>query len=432
VSKPEPKAFGIPPQEAIKLIKAKGFGKFSSIDWRDVWAETHAAAFTVARSAGYDVVGDIYKAVLEAQEGKLTFKDFQAQLQPILQAKGWWGRKDGVQLGSPRRLEIIYRTNLRQAEAAGRWTQIQALKEKRPYLRYVCINDDKAREEHKAWHGLVLPVDHPFWDEHYPPNGWNCRCYVMQLTEEQAKRFGYTPSAGDNIPFDTTEPWFNERTNQEIMIPRGVDPAFAHNAGKVAIEVHAAQALGYTLEKLPAEVAAQAMAASGEFVARALAPQLKAMLDYVERGKSWNQHVIVGGLREEVLVWLKEKESIIPESGAIGLSDKKLWRLIRDLKKKAMIDMSRADILNLPHGLARPKKILWDGQLIYIYDSADDPEHRVVKIIVHLDYKQNWRDDRSKKKTDIILTSVKSGSLVEERSLKGSQYEEVYPNPKRK
>ena len=23
----------------------------------------------------------------------------------------------------------------------------------------------------RAWHGTVLPVDHPFWQTHFPPNG---------------------------------------------------------------------------------------------------------------------------------------------------------------------------------------------------------------------------------------------------------------------
>ncbi|MCL2029541.1 MAG: phage minor head protein [Deltaproteobacteria bacterium] len=275
------KPFGIPPAEAVKLIKAKGFDLMPSFDWRDVWANTHAGAFTVAKSAGFNILGDIYEAVGAAQEGRLTFKEFREQLQPILEKKGWWGKRQVVdpetgeavlaQLGSPRRLEIIYRTNLRQAEAAGKWARIQALKHKRPFLRYVSVMDKKTREEHRAWHGLILPVDHHFWNEHMPPNGWNCRCSVMHLSQDQLNRWGWNVSDEGAIPFMETEPWLDERGGRVLDIPRGIDPAFAHNPGAVAIEVHAARALANTLAGLPPEVAEAARKSSAEFIARALA-----------------------------------------------------------------------------------------------------------------------------------------------------------------
>lgn len=28
---------------------------------------------------------------------------------------------------------------------------------------------------------LTLPMDDPFWDKYFPPNGWNCRCTVVQV-----------------------------------------------------------------------------------------------------------------------------------------------------------------------------------------------------------------------------------------------------------
>lgn len=37
------------------------------------------------------------------------------------------------------------------------------------------------RLQHKAWDGLTLPADHPFWQTHYPPNGWRCRCRAVPM-----------------------------------------------------------------------------------------------------------------------------------------------------------------------------------------------------------------------------------------------------------
>ena len=62
-------------------------------------------------------------------------RQFQKSLALVLQKKGWWGVKplcDPVtgdiveaRLGSPRRLRVIYGTNMRTARAAGQWGRIQ-------------------------------------------------------------------------------------------------------------------------------------------------------------------------------------------------------------------------------------------------------------------------------------------------------------------
>src|SRR5690606_34089558 len=84
----------------------------------------------------------------------------------------------------------IYETNLRMAHAAGRWERIERTAESRPYLRYVAILDGRERDEHRLWHGTVLPWDHPWWQTHMPPNGWGCRCKVMQLSDRDLERYG--------------------------------------------------------------------------------------------------------------------------------------------------------------------------------------------------------------------------------------------------
>ena len=41
------------------------------------------------------------------------------------------------------------------------------------------------REEHAALHGVTLPPSDSFWAEYYPPNGWNCRCTVVQVRKSK-------------------------------------------------------------------------------------------------------------------------------------------------------------------------------------------------------------------------------------------------------
>lgn len=54
--------------------------------------------------------------------------------------------------------------------------------------------DSRVRPGHAKHHGLVLPKDDPFWDTHYPPNAWNCRCKVNAYTKSQLEKRGYEVS----------------------------------------------------------------------------------------------------------------------------------------------------------------------------------------------------------------------------------------------
>ncbi|MCS2679780.1 hypothetical protein NXV81_04420 [Bacteroides ovatus] len=33
--------------------------------------------------------------------------------------------------------------------------------------------------------GITLPASDPFWAEFYPPNGWGCRCSVVQVRKSK-------------------------------------------------------------------------------------------------------------------------------------------------------------------------------------------------------------------------------------------------------
>lgn len=52
-------------------------------------------------------------------------------------------------------------------------------------LQYRTQKDDKVRPEHAALDGVTLPPSDSFWTEFYPPNGWNCRCTVVQVRKSK-------------------------------------------------------------------------------------------------------------------------------------------------------------------------------------------------------------------------------------------------------
>jgi SPP1 gp7 family putative phage head morphogenesis protein len=66
-------------------------------------------------------------------------------------------------------------------QMAGKWQRITAQKATLPSLRYSTAGDERVRVSHQVLDGIVRPVDDPFWDINYPPNGFKCRCDVDQV-----------------------------------------------------------------------------------------------------------------------------------------------------------------------------------------------------------------------------------------------------------
>lgn len=255
-----------PPKEALEYFRAKGIKP--SFDHTDVWREEHATAFTVAKATKMDVLKDIRAEVDRALAEGRTFRDFAKDLKPTLQKKGWWGVKEMddpltgetrlVQLGSARRLKIIYETNMRTARSAGQWERIQRTKAGLPFLLYQLGPSERHRPEHVAFHGLLLPVDDGFWSTHMPPNGWGCKCRVRQVTRAEAERLKQTgvrapepeqvidPETGlptghfertsvgvrTKAPKLGTREWVNKRTGEVHQVPIGIDPGWDYNPGQ--------------------------------------------------------------------------------------------------------------------------------------------------------------------------------------------------------
>lgn len=232
-----PEAFATPPQEVLRYLREKGLKP--SFSWRDVWLDEHAFSFTVAKSAGYDILADVKGALQKAIEERQDFDEFRAGLEPMLKSKGWWGRARAtdpatgeekiVTLGSPGRLRVIYWANVQSAYAAGEWERIWRTRRVLPYLEYLISTAREKRPEHLAQVGVVLPVEHEFWNKWYPPSDWGCLCRVRQLSEWAAKaRPGWGRAPADFGMRD----FVNQRTGEVKRVPVGVSPDWANNPGK--------------------------------------------------------------------------------------------------------------------------------------------------------------------------------------------------------
>lgn len=78
-------------------------------------------------------------------------------------------------------LRTEYDTAINASQSAEAYLDALETKEDFPYVRYVTQNDGKVRPEHRALHNITLPANHNFWTRYWPPNGWNCRCFIVKL-----------------------------------------------------------------------------------------------------------------------------------------------------------------------------------------------------------------------------------------------------------
>lgn len=152
-----------------------------SARWDDLLRADHAHGFMVAGLARADVLEDMRRAVADSIARGETLADFRARFEQIVQGRweGWTG--SGSARGRAWRTQIIYQTNLRTSYMAGRWETLQQF----PYLRYQHNTLLNPREAHRAWDGKIIARDDPWWQAHYPPNGWGCRCTVSGVSAQR-------------------------------------------------------------------------------------------------------------------------------------------------------------------------------------------------------------------------------------------------------
>jgi SPP1 gp7 family putative phage head morphogenesis protein len=196
--------FGRAPADAVEYLKSKGLR--ITWNWAEMLDEAHARAFTVAKATNLDVLRDIRRGVIDAVENGKTLRQFSTELKPLLEAKGWWGKKVDVdpvtgeaqlyQAGSFRRLKTIYQTNLQSAYMAGR-AKAQAEADGFEYLQYVAVMDEVTRPSHAAMNGQVFRKDDPIWSEMPLPRGHNCRCRTRALTAGQVQREGFAVESSE-------------------------------------------------------------------------------------------------------------------------------------------------------------------------------------------------------------------------------------------
>lgn len=193
----------------------KAFGSMMSALYREegaslrigILAEPEAQQFIEAHAGALDssfrqvAMSDFMRQRLQRSNyifsGMKAFHELNEAFPSLLDENG--NRKSFEQfLSDVRAIDKTYNSNYLRAEynfvqasaeMADKWESFMQDGD-RYYLQYRTAGDGRVRPEHAALHGVTLPITDTFWEEFYPPNGWNCRCTVVQVRKS---RYPATP-----------------------------------------------------------------------------------------------------------------------------------------------------------------------------------------------------------------------------------------------
>lgn len=385
----EVQPFGVQFSEAISYLKGKL--PEASLAWDDLAGPVHGKVFTIAGATSADLASDMQEAVVRALEEGQTLTSFRKDFDRIVQARGWtYNGSRGW------RTAVIYDTNMRSAHMAGRWAQIQANKAQRPYLQYRTAGDARVRPQHRQWNGLIYPVDDAFWETHYPPNGWGCRCTVR----------AYSAADLDRKNLQVAEPF--KLVSRDVVskdgeikdrVPVGIDPGWDHNVGRSWISPELS--LGAKLARLPREL-------RGPVVDKTISPAFqeaisanwKAFQSTVKTtGKPRGDAQILGFLDSAVLDGLADQVSTLQlTSSAVAAFDNRTSHLTGGHKAATNpLQVWPQDMVDqLPQLLRDYQAVLWDkiGEVLVVVPSGSmhGAGQRLGKIVLRPNVQTKYGD----------------------------------------
>ena len=114
---------------------------------------------------------DMAARLLDSDGNLKPFKQWKEEVLPIAshQCSNW--------------LQTEYNTAVLRARQAANWQQFQREKDILPNLKWLPSTSPNPGADHRPFWNTILPIDHPFWDQHRPGDRWNCKCDLTSTDE---------------------------------------------------------------------------------------------------------------------------------------------------------------------------------------------------------------------------------------------------------
>lgn len=223
-------AYGsLPFKEQIEFFRRKI--NIPTNSYADIYNNEHDYAFVVAGANRNALLNDFRAAIDKAISQGTTLDEFRQDFAEIVEKHGW-----SYNGSFNWRSRVIYETNLNSSYQAGRYQQLRDAKF--PYLEYLHSDYvEHPRELHESWNHLVLNFNDPWWDSHFPPNGYGCQCRVRGRTNGDLKRIGKDgPDTAPTINWVDRVIGENSDNPRIVRVPEGIDPSFEHIPGQTRLD----------------------------------------------------------------------------------------------------------------------------------------------------------------------------------------------------
>lgn len=188
-------AFDLPPEKAIALLKSLGID-VTKTSFEEMMADATERSFVLAKVAQADILEDMRRELVRAMDEGLPFEEFKKSVRLKLERRGWGSGEEITKseeqdsLMKPWRLEVIYRQNLQASMMAGRYLGQLEVADRRPYLMYDAIRDNRTTDLCSGLDGIVRRIDDAFWTIYYPPNHMLCRARATSMSQRELERLG--------------------------------------------------------------------------------------------------------------------------------------------------------------------------------------------------------------------------------------------------
>jgi SPP1 gp7 family putative phage head morphogenesis protein len=138
-------------------------------------------AFTIAGAADLRLIQKIQDSLADAAQKGETAAEWKKAVARLTSDAG-------VADLNAFTLDTAFQTAMQKCYSAGRLEQMQEphMLDALPFWQYWTVGDLRVRPEHAALDGFVARAIDPVWLKIYPPSGFNCRCSVVPISEDEA------------------------------------------------------------------------------------------------------------------------------------------------------------------------------------------------------------------------------------------------------